>query len=205
MAKRDDFYHLEIKVVYEESAVCAYEDGDETFHAIQHERDDDFGGVVRRYKEAYVKVTKLSPAEDKLRREFKELKKAQQEKIDELCASFAPFSKIEEPKLERSRIEFLEEVKKLGEIDITKEEYNLLSRLDHLFFGGLNKFVVEGNGKTFYGVVADGAGAHFDWAQLRSSNNPREICGADYLGANELKEEVFNLFEELFTSICEDL
>lgn len=205
MAKRDSFYGLEIKVVYEESVVCAYEEGDETFHLIHHEREDDYGHVVRKYKEAYIEVSRLTPAEDKLRREFEELEKAQQEKFDELYKAFLPFSEIERPKLERSRIEFLGEVEKLGEIDITKEEYNLLCGLDYLFFGGLSKFVIEGNGNTFYGIVTNGAGAHFDWAQLRSSYNPREISGADYLGLDSLREDVFELFKELFTSICEDL
>lgn len=203
MAKRDDFYSLEIKVVYEEHSVCAYEDGDETFHTIHHERDDDFGRVALKYKEAYIKVTKLTPAEGKLRAEFYELKKAQNEAFNALKEAFYPFSKIEEPKLERSRIEFLEEIEELGEIDITKEEYEVLSRLDYYFFGGREKFVIEGNGKTFYGVVPDRT--HFNWGQLRSSYNPREICGADYLGWNSLKEDVFELFNELFTSICEDL
>lgn len=203
MAKRDDFYGLEIKVVYEEHSVCAYEDGDETFHTIHHEADDDFGGVALKYKEAYIKVTKLTPAEGKLRAEFNELKKAHEKTFNQLGIEFWPFSRIEEPKLERSRVEFLEEVEELGEIDITKEEYEVLSRLKCLFFGGREKFVIEGNGKTFYGVVPDRT--YFNWAQLRSFYNPREICGADYLGWNSLKEDVFELFKELFTSIREDL
>ena len=203
MAKRDDFYGLEIKVVYEEHSVCAYEDGDETFHTIHHERDDDFGRTSLKYKEAYIKVTKLTPAEGKLRAGFNEVKRAQQEAFNQLSIAFWPFSKIEEPKLERSRVEFLEEVEELGEIDITEDEYNLLSRLKHLFFGGREKFVIEGNGKTFYGVVPEGH--FFNWGQLRSSYNPREIYGADYLGWNSLKEDIFELFNELFTSIREDL
>ena len=203
MAKRDDFYMLEIKVVYDKTSVCAYEDGDETFHLIPHEKDDDFGRVALKYKEAYIKVTKLTPAGGKLRAEFEELKKAHEKTFNQLSIEFWPFAKIEEPKLERSRVEFLEEVEELGEIDITKEEYEILSRLKHLFFGGREKFVIEGNGKTFYGVVPDRT--HFNWAQLRSSYNSREICGADYLGWNSLKEDVFELFNELFTSICEDL
>lgn len=203
MAKRDDFYSLEIKVMYEKSAVCAYEDGDETFHTIHHERDDDFGRVTLKYKEAYIKVSKLTPAEGKLRDEFNELKKTHEETFNQLSIEFWPFSKIEEPKLERSRVEFLEEVTEIGELTITKEEYEVLNRLDRLSFGGRNKFVLTGNGKTFYGVVP--YRAHFNWAQLRSSYNPREICGADYLGWNSLKEDVFDLFNELFTSIREDL
>ena len=203
MAKRDDFYSLEIKAIYEETHVCAYEDGDETFHTIQHEKDDDFGRTRLKYKEAYIKVTKLAPAEGKLRAEFNELKRAQQETFNALKEAFYPFSKIEEPKLERSRIEFLEEVEEVGEIDITKEEYEVLSRLKHFFFGGRERFVIEGNGNTFCGIVPDRT--HFNWGQLRSSYNPREIYGADYLGWNSLKEDIFNLFNELFTSIREDL
>lgn len=203
MAKRDDFYGLEIKVIYEETHVCAYEDGDETFHTIQHERDDDFGCTRLKYKEAYIKVTKLTPAEGKLRAEFNELKRAQQETFNALKEAFYPFSKIEEPKLERSRIEFLEEVEEVGEIDITEEEYEVLRRMEYHFFGGREKFVIEGNGNTFCGIVPDRT--HFNWGQLRSSYNPREIYGADYLGWNSLKEDIFNLFNELFTSIREDL
>ena len=203
MAKRDDFYMLEIKVVYDKTSVCAYEDGDETFHLIPHERDDDFGRVALKYKEAYIKVTKLTPAEGKLRAEFEELKKAHEKTFNQLSIEFWPFSKIEEPKLERSRVEFLEEVEEVCEIDITKEEYEVLRRLDHLFFGGREKFVIEGNGKTFCGVVPNST--HFNWGQLRSSYNPREIYGADYLGWNSLKKDIFDLFNELFTSILEDL
>ena len=201
MAKRDDFYGLEIKVVYEQHSVCAYEDGDETFHTIHHEADGDFGGVALKYKEAYIKVTKLTPAEGKLRAEFYELKKAQNEAFNALKEAFYPFSKIEEPKIERSRIEFIPEEETIGELNLTKEEYDFTLGLNKYFSFGRNKFVITGNGKNFLGVVTPKE--HFEWAQLRSSYNPREICSSNYIDGMDRK--IYEFFKDFFLSILEEL
>lgn len=202
MAKRDSFYRVELVVEYTEKGVCAYEDGDETFHTIHHESDDDFGSIYVTPKEAYVKAYELAPAETKLRNEFYDVMDAQKEALKSLRDAFSGYTSIEEPKLEKSRIEFCDE-KCVGELTITLEEYDILSKLDHLFNGGRDKFVLTGNGKTFCGVV--GRSDHFNWAQLRSSYNPREISGASFSGWNSFDKELFDLFYEIYLGIVEEL
>ena len=202
MAKRDSFFKIELAVEYTQKNICAYEDGDETFHTISHESDDDFGSVYLKPKEAYVKVYKLTPAENKLRNEFYDVLESQKEAFKSFRDAFSGYTTIEEPKLEKSRIEFSSE-EFVGELTITLDEYDTLSKLDHLFVGRRDQFVLTGNGKTFCGVVSPSD--HFNWAQLRSSYNPREISGASFSGWNSFDKNVFDLFYDIYLGIVEEL
>lgn len=76
MAKRDSFLKFVVKANYEEKSVCAYEDGDEAFHYIKYEKDDDEAHVFRAFKNAYVEVYKCFPNEEGIRKEFEKVKEA---------------------------------------------------------------------------------------------------------------------------------
>ena len=202
MAKRDSFLKFVVKANYEEKSVCAYEDGDETFHTIKYENTDDEAHVFRVFKNAYIEVYKYLPNEEGIREKFKKVKEANKEAYDSLKENFKEFATLPEIKLEKSKIEFSEE-KKLGELDLSKEEYAFLANKRSHTFGGMGNFLITFNGKEFLGLVTDSD--KFIWSQLRSEYHPREIRGATCIDKYGLPEELYNLLYDLFQASLEEL
>ncbi len=202
MAKRDSFLKFVVKANYEEKRVCAYEDGDETFHTIKYEKDDDEASVFHVFKNAYVEVYKCFPNEEGIRKEFEKVKEANKASYNSFKEAFKEFATLPEIKLEKSKIEFSEE-KKLGELDLSKEEYAFLANKESHTFGGRGKFLITYNGNDFLGVVTNSE--HFVWAQLRSEYHPREIQGATYIDKYGLPEDLYNLLYDLFQASLEEL
>lgn len=202
MAKRDSFLRFTVKANFEEKRVCAYEDGDETFHYIKHEKDDDEAHVFSVFKNAYIEVYKCFPNEDNIRKEFDKVKEANKEAYYSLKESFKEFATLPEIKLETSNIEFSEE-KKVSELDLSKEEYSFLANKESHTFGGRGNFLITYNGKEFFGVVTDSE--HFVWSQLRSEYHPREIQGSTYIDKYGLPEDLYNLLYDLFQASIEEL
>ena len=202
MAKRDSFLRFVVKANFEEKRVVAYEDGDETFHYIKHEKDDDEAHVFREFKNAYIEVYKCFPNEDGIRKEFNKVKEANKEAYDNLKYSFKEFATLPEIKLEKSKVEFSEE-KLLGELDLNKEEYTFLANKESHTFGGMGNFLITYNGKEFLGVVTESE--HFVWSQLRSEYHPREIQGATCIDKYGLPEDLYNLLYDLFQASLEEL
>nr|DAI47266.1 MAG TPA: hypothetical protein [Caudoviricetes sp.] len=202
MAKRDSFLKFVVKANYEEKSVCAYEDGDETFHTIKYEKDDDEASVFHVFKNAYVEVYKCFPNEEGIRKEFEKVKEANKEAHNSLKDSFKEFTTLPEIKLEKSKIEFSEE-KILGELDLSKEEYSFLANKESHTFGGRGNFLITYNGKDFLGVVT--SSEHFIWSQLRSEYHPREVQGSTYIDKYGLPEELYNLLYDLFQASLEEL
>lgn len=201
MAKRDSFLKFVVKANYEEKSVCAYEDGDETFHTIKYENTDDEAHVFRAFKNAYVEVYKCFPNEEGIRENFKKVKEANKEAYYSLKENFKEFATLSEIKLEKSKIEFSEE-KRLGELDLNKEEYSFLANKESHTFGGRGNFLITYNGKDFLGVVT--SSEHFVWAQLRSEYHPREIQGATCIDKYGLPENLYSLLYELFQASLEE-
>lgn len=202
MAKRDSFLRFEVKANFEEKTVCAYEDGDETFHTIKYESEDDEAHVFREFKNAYIEVYKCFPNEDGIRAEFNKVKEANKEAYGNLKDSFKEFATLPEIKLETSKIEFSEE-KKMGELDLSKEEYSFLANKESHTFGGRGNFLIAYNGKEFLGVVT--SREHFVWSQLRSEYHPREVQGATCIDKYGLPEDLYNLLYDLFQASIEEL
>lgn len=202
MAKRDSFLKFVVKANYEERTVCAYEDGDETFHTIKYESEEDEAHVFRTFKNAYVEVYRCFPNEAKLREDFNKVKEANKEAYDNLKYSFKEFAILPEIKIEKSKVEFSEE-KLLGELDLSKEEYTFLANKESHTFGGRGNFLITYNGKEFLGVVTDSE--HFVWSQLRSEYHPREIQGATCINKYGLPEDLYNLLYDLFQASLEEL
>lgn len=202
MAKRDSFIRFVVKANFEEKRVCAYEDGDETFHTIKYESEEDEAHVFREFKNAYIEVYKCFPNEENIRKEFEKVKEANKEAYDNLKDSFKEFATLSDVKLEKSNIEFSEEVK-IGELDLSKEEYAFLANKESHTFGGRGNFLITYNGKDFLGVVTDSE--HFIWAQLRSEYHPREVQGATYIDKYGLPEELYTLLYDLFQASLEEL
>ena len=202
MAKRDSFLKFVVKANYEEKRVCAYEDGDETFHTIKYEKDDDEASVFHVFKNAYVEVYKCFPNEEGIRKEFEKVKEANKASYNSFKEAFKEFATLPEIKLEKSKIEFSEE-KKLGELDLSKEEYAFLANKESHTCGGRGKFLITYNENDFLGVVTNSE--HFVWAQLRSEYHPREIQGATYIDKYGLPEDLYNLLYDLFQASLEEL
>ena len=202
MAKRDSFLKFVVKANFEEKRVVAYEDGDETFHYIKHEKDDDEAHIFREFKNAYIEVYKCFPNEDGIRKEFEKVKEASKEAYDNLKYSFKEFATLPEIKLEKSKVEFSEE-KLLGELDLSKEEYTFLANKESHTFGGMGNFLITYNGKEFLGVVTESE--HFVWSQLRSEYHPREVQGSTYIDKYGLPEDLYNLLYDLFQASIEEL
>ena len=202
MAKRDSFLKFVVKANYEEKSVCAYEDGDETFHTIKYEKDDDEASVFHVFKNAYVEVYKCFPNEEGIRKEFEKVKEANKASYNSFKEAFKEFATLPEIKLEKSKIEFSEE-KKLGELDLSKEECAFLANKESHTFGGMGNFLITYNGRDFLGVVTKSE--HFIWSQLRSEYHPREIQGATYIDKYGLPEDLYNLLYDLFQASLEEL
>lgn len=202
MAKRDSFLRFAVKANFEEKRVVAYEDGDETFHTIKYESEEDEAHVFREFKNAYIEVSECFPNEEKLREDFNKIKEANKEAYDSFKESFKEFATLPDIKLEKSKIEFSEE-KILGELDLSKEEYSFLANKESHTFGGRGNFLITYNGKDFLGVVT--SSEHFIWAQLRSEYHPREVQGATYIDKYGLPEELYNLLYDLFQASIEEL
>ena len=202
MAKRNSFLKFVVKANFEEKRVVAYEDGDETFHTIKYEKDDDKAHVFRELKNAYIEVYKCLPNEAKIREAFGFLKETHKEAYNNLKDSFKEFATLPEIKLEKSKIEFSEE-KKLGELDLSNEEYAFLANKASHTFEGRGNFLITYNGKEFLGVVTDSD--HFVWAQLRSEYHPREVQGSTYIDKYGLPEDLYSLLYDLFQASLEEL
>ena len=202
MAKRDSFLKFVVKANFEEKRVVAYEDGDETFHTIKYESEEDEAHVFREFKNAYIEVYKCFPNEEKLREDFNKIKEANKEAYDSFKESFKEFTTLPEIKLEKSKIEFSEE-KILGELDLSKEEYSFLANKESHTFGGRGNFLITYNSKDFLGVVT--SSEHFVWSQLRSEYHPREIQGSTCIDKYGLPEDLYSLLYDLFQASIEEL
>lgn len=202
MAKRDSFLKFVVKANFEEKRVVAYEDGDETFHYVKHENEEDEAHVFYEFKNAYIEVYKCFPNEDGIKERFNKVKEANKEAYDNLKSSFKEFATLPEIKLEKSKVDFSEE-KLLGELDLSKEEYTFLANKESHTFDGRGNFLITYNGKEFLGVVTNSD--HFVWSQLRSEYHPREVQGSTYIDKYGLPEDLYNLLYDLFQASIEEL
>lgn len=202
MAKRDSFLKFVVKANFEEKRVVAYEDGDETFHTIKYESEEDEAHVFSVFKNAYIEVYKCYPNEDGIRKEFEKLKEANKEAYDSLKDTFKKFATLPDIKLETSKVEFSEE-KLLGELDLSKEEYTFLANKKSHTFDGRGNFLITYNGKEFLGVVT--SSERFIWSQLRSEYHPREIQRATCIDKYGLPEDLYSLLYDLFQASLEEL
>lgn len=198
MAKRDSFLKFVVKTNFEEKRVVAYEDGDETFHTIKYESEEDEAHVFSVFKNAYIEVYKCFPKEENIRKVFEKVKETNKEVYDSLKDAFKEFATLPEIKFEKSKVEFSEE-KLLGKLDLSKEEYILLANEKSHTFGSRGIY----NGKDFLSVVTDSE--HFVCLQLRSEYHPREVQGAICIDKYGLPEDLNNLLYNLFLASIEEL
>lgn len=206
MAKRDEYLKLIVRAEFEEKSVCAYEDGDETFHTIHH-GDDCEPSFYKVFKSAWAEVYSVKPAEQKLLKEFNDLVASKKDALYELKDAFSEFYKFPEVEIDTSRVEFCEEETRLGELYLSEEEYHQLMA-DKDYFKEEGTFVICYNGKNFTGLThvnSNGNGDKFSWAQLRSDWNPKEVNGIARSQWDYLSNRDYSLFEDLFESVRLDL
>ena len=206
MAKRDSYLKLIVRAEFEEKTVCAYEDGDETFHTIHHS-DACEASTFQGFKRAWVEVYSIFPAEKKLLKEFNDLVASKKDAFYALRDSFSEFYDFPKIEINTSRVEFCEEERKLGELDLTEEEYDQL-RADKDFFGKRGTFVIAYNGRNFEGLVRaghPGFNDKFSWKQLRSEWNPKEISGILREDWDYLSNRDYSLFKDLFEATLSEL
>ncbi len=206
MAKRDSYLKLIVRAEFEEKTVCAYEDGDETFHTIHH-GDACEASTFQVFKRAWVEVYSIFPAEKKLLKEFNDLVASKKDAFYALRDSFSEFYEFPKIEINTSRVEFCEEERKLGELDLTEEEYDQL-KADKDFFSKRGTFVICYNGKNFNGLAIAGQpgfNSKFNWEQLRSEWHPKEISGILREDWDYLKNRDYSLFEDLLEASLSEL
>lgn len=107
----------------------------------------------------------------------------------------------------RVSAQFSEEERKLGELDLTEEEYDQL-KADKDFFSKRGTFVICYNGKNFNGLAIAGQpgfNSKFNWEQLRSEWHPKEISGILREDWDYLKNRDYSLFEDLLEASLSEL
>lgn len=205
MAKRDEYYLIIPKAVYENKSISIYDIEDTYFSLTARmawERGDD-SDTIKEFKEGTAIVSKLIPKETELRSAYY----AQKDNARKIISQYITNNK-EQFNLVRHQIEDLlfyhlqiestpaafEKGSVLGEFDLIEKEVKLLG----------NGVIVAKNGNSIMGVypIKDAENLTteytFRWEQVRSDYHPREII--EIVEEPHISAELKLLAEELVNS-----